>query len=104
VLGQVGEARERTIVWRHALSSDEIEEHARRYVPRWLNARQAGQAAEHADDGEPLKMADQVRIYTLFKQAGVKDTRTGVTSTQPKKVLAGAIDEFLIAYLMASLG
>ncbi|MCS7055442.1 MAG: AAA family ATPase [Thermoflexales bacterium] len=94
----------RTIVWRHALSADEIEGHARRYVPRWLLAQQQLVDAARPNDSEPLKLADQVRVYTLFKQASVKDSRTGLTSTQPKKVLAGALDEFLIAYLTASLG
>lgn len=101
-LGKAGEAGgQRTIVWRHALPADEIEGHARRYVPRWLNAQQQ---LVQVDGSEPVKLADQVRTYTLFKQASVKDARTGLTSTQPKKVLAGALDEFLIAYLTASLG
>lgn len=104
-LGKVGEASERVITWRHALPAEEIEGHARRYLLRWLNAqRQLTQPAAPADDGEPLKLADQVRVYTLFKQMSVKDTRTGVVSMQPKKVLAGALDEFLLAYLTMSVG
>ncbi|MCS6847301.1 MAG: AAA family ATPase [Anaerolineae bacterium] len=104
-LGKLGEAGgRRTLVWRHALPADEIEGHARRYVPRWLNAQQQLARVTQAEGDEPLKLADQVRTYTLFKQASVKDARTGLTSTQPKKVLAGALDEFLIAYLTASLG
>ena len=37
----------------------------------------------------------------MFKRSSVKAARTGLTSTQPKKALAGALDDFLIAYLMA---
>lgn len=104
-LGKSGEAGgRRTLIWRHALPADEIEGHARRYAPRWLLAQQQLAYPAQVDGDEPLKLADQVRTYTLFKQSSVKDMRTGVTSTQPKKVLAGALDEFLIAYLTASLG
>ncbi len=63
--------------------------------PAATRARQLTRAAQ-ADDDRPLKLADQVRACTLFKQSSVKDARTGPTSTQPKKVLAGALDEFLI--------
>lgn len=104
-LGKPGEAgSRRAIVWRRALSADEVEAHVRRYAPRWLHAQQQLTRAAQADDDGPLKLADQVRTYTLFKQSSVKDARTGLTSTQSKKVLAGALDDFLIAYLTASLG
>jgi protein subunit release factor B len=49
-----------------------------------------------------VALAEPVRTYTLFKQQSVKDPRTGVVSHQPKKVLAGSLDDFLIAYLTLS--
>ncbi len=67
---------------------------------RATRARQRTRAAQ-ADDDRPLKLADQVRTCTLFKRSSMKDARTGLTSTQPKKAPAGALDDFLIAYLMA---
>lgn len=40
-----------------------------------------------------------VRTYCLYKEAYVKDTRTGVTDTHVRRVLDGHIDHFLTATL-----
>lgn len=94
-LGKTSERTGRVLVWRHGQLSETAEPAARRFAAQWLRAQQAAQA-----DGVALD--EPVRTYTLFKQQSVKDARTGVVSHQPKKVLAGALDDFLIAYLTLS--
>lgn len=94
-LGKTSERTGRVLVWRHGQLSETAEPAARRFAAQWLRAQQAVQA-----DGVALD--EPVRTYTLFKQQNVKDARTGVVSHQPKKVLAGALDDFLIAYLTLS--
>jgi ATP-dependent Clp protease ATP-binding subunit ClpC len=97
----------RPIIWRNALAADEVEQQARRFVAALLAAAQTpsatnttgeSNAGDTGDDGL-VAIADQVRVYTLYKQQSVRDLRTKRSSTQPKKVLAGALDEFLLAYL-----
>jgi peptide chain release factor 2 len=94
----------RPIVWRNALAADELEAQARRFVTAVLAAAQTPSSQttkteNAADDDGLVAIADQVRVYTLYKQQSVRDLRTKRSSTQPKKVLGGALDEFLLAYL-----
>lgn len=94
----------RPIVWRNALAADELDQQARRFVAAVLAAAQTPSSqttrTENAvDDDGLVAIADQVRVYTLYKQQSVRDLRTKRSSTQPKKVLGGALDEFLLAYL-----
>jgi ATP-dependent Clp protease ATP-binding subunit ClpA/protein subunit release factor B len=100
-LGKTGERTGRVLVWRHGQLNETVEPAARRFVAQWLMQHEAGDGAQ-AQDG--VALAEAVRTYTLFKQQSVKDARTGVVSHQPKKVLAGNLDDFLIAYLTQSAG
>lgn len=84
----------RALHWRNALSSEEFDD----TIARYLSAQRAAREAPAAQS-QDLLIATQVRNYTLHKQQSVRDTRTNVVSAQPRKVLAGALDEFLLAYL-----
>ena len=75
---------------------------ARKHLKPSALVRQAA-STESKDDGL-VAIADQVRVYTLYKQQSVRDLRTKRSSTQPKKVLGGALDEFLLAYLEMGAG
>ncbi len=90
----------RVIVWRNNLAPEAIEPLAARYVVA-LAARGPAQmaSAEPPDADGLMPLRDQVRTYSVFKQHLVKDLRTHFSSTQPGKVLAGALDDFLLAYL-----
>ena len=90
----------RVIVWRNNLTPDVIEPLAARYVMA-LAARGPAQmaSAESLDADGVALIRDQVRAYSVFKQHSVRDLRTQHSSTQPGKVLAGALDDFLLAYL-----
>jgi peptide chain release factor 2 len=99
------------VQWRNALPADELDAQARRYAAALVRLAQAQSAKASANAGEPVpngagagedglvEIADQVRVFAMHKQQSVRDLRTKRTSTQPKKVLAGALDEFLLAYL-----
>jgi ATP-dependent Clp protease ATP-binding subunit ClpC len=92
----------RPMVWRNALAADELDQQARRFVAALLTAAQTPSSQPprtEGDDDGLVALADQVRVYTLYKQQSVRDVRTKRASTQPKKVLGGALDEFLLAYL-----
>ena len=84
------------------MDSKPIREGGELFVATLLAAAQMPSAlaarAESNDDGL-VAIADQVRVYTLYEQQSVRDLRTKRSSTQPKKVLGGALDEFLLAYL-----
>jgi ATP-dependent Clp protease ATP-binding subunit ClpA/protein subunit release factor B len=84
----------RALTWRNALSTEETDD----TIARYLFALRA-QRETPASQSQDLLIAAQVRTYTLHKQQSVRDTRTNVVSAQPRKVLAGALDEFLLAYL-----
>ena len=98
-LGKTGERTGRVLVLRHGQLVETIEPVARRFVAQWLRAQEAGEAAQKHDG---VALDEPVRTYTLFKQQSVKDARSGQVNHQPKKVLAGALDDFLIAYLTMS--
>ena len=48
--------------------------------------------------------SSQIRSYILQPYKLVKDHRTGFESTDPKTILDGEIDDFLIAYLRSRVG
>ncbi len=91
-----------TLHWRNRLPVDEVEEH----VARFLNALSAGAGASIASAtlSDDVLVASQVRTYSLFKANAVRDARTGHSSTQTRKVLAGDLDAFLLAFLEMSVG
>ena len=66
-------------------------------TPVWRTRRRYAPA----NDDRPLKLADQGRPCTLFKQSSVKNERTGLAGMQPKKAPDGTLDDFPIAYLVA---
>ena len=47
---------------------------------------------------------NQIRSYVLHPYKSVKDHRTNQQSTNPEKVLDGALDEFIEAYLLSRVG
>jgi len=57
-------------------------------------------AAEIAGEKKEIGWGSQIRSYVLHPYKMVKDLRTGVESGNPDAVLDGALDEFVIAYLM----
>jgi ATP-dependent Clp protease ATP-binding subunit ClpC len=92
------------MLWRNALALEETEQHAARFLAA-QSAQSQSQPAEAlpAPQDDVIPIADQVRVYTLYKQQSVRDLRTNHASTQPKKVLAGELDDFLLAYLQMSV-
>ncbi|MBI5484371.1 MAG: peptide chain release factor 2 [Deltaproteobacteria bacterium] len=60
------------------------------------NAKATEIAAEKKDIG----WGSQIRSYVLHPYKMVKDLRTGVESGNPDAVLDGALEEFVVAYLM----
>lgn len=51
--------------------------------------------------GKEIEWGSQIRSYVLNPYKQVKDHRTGVESSQPEKVLDGALDEFIEAEIAA---
>ena len=57
-------------------------------------------ASEIACEKKEIGWGSQIRSYVLHPYKMVKDLRTGVESGNPDAVLDGALEEFVIAYLM----
>ena len=66
--------------------------------------RDAEQAAKRGQKSRIGFGGETVRSYVMAPQQYVKDARTGTTIGNPAKVLDGAIDEFIEAYLRESIG
>jgi peptide chain release factor 2 len=56
---------------------------------------------EIADAKKKIDFGSQIRSYVLHPYKLVKDIRTGLESTDVEKVLAGDLDAFMKAYLLA---
>jgi ATP-dependent Clp protease ATP-binding subunit ClpC len=93
----------RALQWRNRLSSEELEEQAARYFHALRVVPGSAQSSAAQADADVL-IASQVRAYSIYKQQSVRDARTNLTNSQPRKVLAGALDEFLLAYLEMTVG
>lgn len=57
-------------------------------------------ASEIASEKKEIGWGSQIRSYVLHPYKMVKDLRTGVESGNPDSVLDGALEEFIVAYLM----
>jgi peptide chain release factor 2 len=57
-------------------------------------------ASEIACEKKEIGWGSQIRSYVLHPYKMVKDLRTGVESGNPDAVLDGALEDFVIAYLM----
>ncbi len=57
-------------------------------------------ASEIASEKKEIGWGSQIRSYVLHPYKMVKDLRTGVESGNPDAVLDGALEEFVVAYLM----
>jgi len=64
-----------------------------------LQEREA-QAAEFSADKKEIGWGSQIRSYVLHPYKMVKDLRTGVESGNPDAVLDGALEDFIVAFLM----
>ena len=64
-----------------------------------LQEREA-QAAEFSADKKEIGWGSQIRSYVLHPYKMVKDLRTGVESGNPDAVLDGALEEFIVPFLM----
>jgi len=57
-------------------------------------------AAQISGDKKEIGWGSQIRSYVLHPYRMVKDLRTGVESGNPDAVLDGALEEFIVAFLM----
>lgn len=57
-------------------------------------------ASEIAGEKKEIGWGSQIRSYVLHPYKMVKDLRTGVESGNPDAVLDGALEEFVVAFLM----
>ncbi len=57
-------------------------------------------AAEFSGDKKEIGWGSQIRSYVLHPYKMVKDLRTGVETGNPDAVLDGALEEFIVAFLM----
>ncbi len=57
-------------------------------------------AADIAGEKKEIGWGSQIRSYVLHPYKMVKDLRTGVESGNPDNVLNGALDDFVVPYLM----
>lgn len=70
-----------------------------RLYERELEERNA-RASEIASEKKEIGWGSQIRSYVLHPYKMVKDLRTGVESGNPDAVLDGALEDFIVAYLM----
>ena len=63
-------------------------------------AERTSKAAEIAGEKKEIGWGSQIRSYVLHPYKMVKDLRTGVESGNPDAVLDGALDDFVIPFLM----
>jgi len=70
-----------------------------RLYERELEERNA-RASEIASEKKEIGWGSQIRSYVLHPYKMVKDLRTGVESGNPDAVLDGALEEFVVAFLM----
>ena len=63
-------------------------------------AERKDKASEIAAEKRDIAWGSQIRSYVLHPYKMVKDLRTGVESGNPDAVLDGALEEFVVAYLM----
>ena len=89
-------------------SQHQNREFALRILRARLLVRQNEQRAEEVAKlrGERVspEWGNQIRSYVLHPYKSVKDHRTNQQSTNPEKVLDGALDEFIEAYLLSRVG
>ena len=89
-------------------SQHQNREFAMRILRARLLARQNEQRAEEIAKlkGERIspEWGNQIRSYVLHPYKSVKDHRTGHQSSNAEKVLDGALDEFIEAYLLSTVG
>ena len=57
-------------------------------------------ASDIAGEKKEIGWGSQIRSYVLHPYKMVKDLRTGIESGNPDAVLDGALEEFVVAYLM----
>ena len=97
-----------TISCQNERSQHQNREFAMRFLRARLLARQNEQRAEELAKlrGERVspEWGHQIRSYVLHPYKSVKDHRTNQQSTNPEKVLDGALDEFIEAYLLSMVG
>jgi peptide chain release factor 2 len=63
-------------------------------------AERNSRASEIAGEKKEIGWGSQIRSYVLHPYKMVKDLRTGVESGNPDAVLDGALEDFVVAYLM----
>ncbi|MBI2353525.1 MAG: peptide chain release factor 2 [Deltaproteobacteria bacterium] len=63
-------------------------------------AERTAKASEIAGEKKEIGWGSQIRSYVLHPYKMVKDLRTGVESGNPDAVLDGALEDFVVAYLM----
>jgi peptide chain release factor 2 len=63
-------------------------------------AEREASAAEIGGEKKEIGWGSQIRSYVLHPYKMVKDLRTGVESGNPDAVLDGALEEFVVAWLM----
>lgn len=64
-----------------------------------LQAREEAASQEYAEQRE-VAFGSQIRSYVLHPYKQIKDLRTGHTASNVDKVLDGALDDFIVAYLL----
>ncbi len=63
-------------------------------------AERNAKASEIAGEKKEIGWGSQIRSYVLHPYKMVKDLRTGIESGNPDAVLDGALEDFVVAYLM----